>query len=449
MSNFPAELDELLTTPGAGESLGGSSPTHPEHHTELEARTRAIQLAVGKSGSTDTASIEYRLAGVIAAADAAASAAADAAADAISALANAALASSDLADHEADTGAHDIAATVATAIAAHEAVLDPHGAYPLEADLGTAAFLDAGTAVGDLVQVQAGGALPALDASALLNLPASGVTDHGALTGLADDDHTQYHTDARGDARYAPTAKGVTNGDAHNHDGGDGAQIAYASLSGLPALGTAAAAATGDFEASGAVSTHAALTQTHGISAWGATLVDDANVSVAHTTLGLGTAATTASTAYATATQGSNADSHASNTSNPHSVTAAQVGAPSGSGNSTGTNTGDSATPAETTTTIGALLNSATSKTTPVDADRVGIWNSVSGLFEYLSWANLKTALSNIFVLLAGKAGGQAVIGGTGVNDGLALQATSGDGLGARRVGVALVAAMDGGPENG
>lgn len=29
-----------------------------------------------------------------------------------------------------------------------------------------------------------------------------GVTDHGALTGLADDDHSQYHTNARGDARY-------------------------------------------------------------------------------------------------------------------------------------------------------------------------------------------------------------------------------------------------------
>lgn len=29
-----------------------------------------------------------------------------------------------------------------------------------------------------------------------------GVTDHGALTGLWDDDHTQYHTDARGDVRY-------------------------------------------------------------------------------------------------------------------------------------------------------------------------------------------------------------------------------------------------------
>jgi hypothetical protein len=30
----------------------------------------------------------------------------------------------------------------------------------------------------------------------------SGVTDHGALTGLTDDDHSQYHNDARGDARY-------------------------------------------------------------------------------------------------------------------------------------------------------------------------------------------------------------------------------------------------------
>ena len=29
-----------------------------------------------------------------------------------------------------------------------------------------------------------------------------GVTDHGALTGLADDDHLLYHTDTRGDTRY-------------------------------------------------------------------------------------------------------------------------------------------------------------------------------------------------------------------------------------------------------
>lgn len=37
-----------------------------------------------------------------------------------------------------------------------------------------------------------------------------GSSDHGTLTGLADDDHTQYHNDARGDARYSPLG--------HDHD---------------------------------------------------------------------------------------------------------------------------------------------------------------------------------------------------------------------------------------
>jgi hypothetical protein len=31
-----------------------------------------------------------------------------------------------------------------------------------------------------------------------------GSGDHGDLTGLGDDDHSQYHNDARGDARYSP-----------------------------------------------------------------------------------------------------------------------------------------------------------------------------------------------------------------------------------------------------
>jgi hypothetical protein len=30
-----------------------------------------------------------------------------------------------------------------------------------------------------------------------------GATDHGELTGLADDDHAQYHNNTRGDARYS------------------------------------------------------------------------------------------------------------------------------------------------------------------------------------------------------------------------------------------------------
>lgn len=68
---------------------------------------------------------------------------------------------------------------------------------------------------------------------AQLAAQSTGVTDHGALTGLGDDDHTQYHTDARGDARYALIAKGVTNGDSHDHAGGDGAQVDHGGLGGL------------------------------------------------------------------------------------------------------------------------------------------------------------------------------------------------------------------------
>ncbi len=45
---------------------------------------------------------------------------------------------------------------------------------------------------------------------------------------------------------------------------------------------------------------HVDLAQAHGISAFGASLVDDADAATARTTLGLGTAATTASTDYAT-----------------------------------------------------------------------------------------------------------------------------------------------------
>lgn len=53
-----------------------------------------------------------------------------------------------------------------------------------------------------------------------------GVTDHGALTGLADDDHAQYHTDARGDARYYTQSQVDTSlsgkaDSSHAHAAGD------------------------------------------------------------------------------------------------------------------------------------------------------------------------------------------------------------------------------------
>lgn len=42
-----------------------------------------------------------------------------------------------------------------------------------------------------------------------------GVTDHGMLTGLGDDDHTQYLTAGRGDARYAALGDGAAAVSAH------------------------------------------------------------------------------------------------------------------------------------------------------------------------------------------------------------------------------------------
>jgi hypothetical protein len=63
-----------------------------------------------------------------------------------------------------------------------------------------------------------------------------GVSDHGALTGLADDDHTQYHTDARGDARYWPLSTDLATQaelDAHISDTTDA--HALAGITGLQA----------------------------------------------------------------------------------------------------------------------------------------------------------------------------------------------------------------------
>jgi lysophospholipase L1-like esterase len=70
--------------------------------------------------------------------------------------------------------------------------------------------------------------------------PGSGVTDHGALTGLADDDHPNYLTTGRGDARYVQgTDSRLTDArtpTAHEH-----------TLADVTDAGTAAAADVGDF----------------------------------------------------------------------------------------------------------------------------------------------------------------------------------------------------------
>jgi hypothetical protein len=61
-------------------------------------------------------------------------------------------------------------------------------------------------------------------------------------------------------------------------------------------LGSAATSNTSAFESAGSVSTHAALTEVHGISAFGATLVDDADAAAARTTLNVDVSGTDNST---------------------------------------------------------------------------------------------------------------------------------------------------------
>jgi hypothetical protein len=62
--------------------------------------------------------------------------------------------------------------------------------------------------------------------SADATLTGSGTT--GDPLGVVNDGHTHA-------TQYAALANGVTNGDSHDHSGGDGAQIAYSSLGSIPA----------------------------------------------------------------------------------------------------------------------------------------------------------------------------------------------------------------------
>lgn len=103
-------------------------------------------------------------------------------------------------------------------------------------------------------------------------LAAAAVTEHGALTGLSDDDHTQYLLRSE-----------VSTFGASLIDDVD-AVTARATLG----LGSASTHAATDFEASGSIATHAALASgVHGISTFAATLLDDTSSGAFMTTLGI------------------------------------------------------------------------------------------------------------------------------------------------------------------
>ena len=81
----------------------------------------------------------------------------------------------------------------ATPIGVHAGNSDVHHAKVHDA--GSADHTSGGEAVGRVMAADGVGGVEWVT-------PSAGVTDHGALTGLGDDDHTQYHNNARGDARY-------------------------------------------------------------------------------------------------------------------------------------------------------------------------------------------------------------------------------------------------------
>lgn len=64
----------------------------------------------------------------------------------------------------------------------------------------------------------------------------------------------------------------------------------------------------------------------------------------------------------------------------------------SGTGSANGTNTGD-----ETAATIGTIVNGATNYVTPLDADKIGIFDVVNSLFKYVNWINIKATLKTYF----------------------------------------------------
>lgn len=60
--------------------------------------------------------------------------------------------------------------------------------------------------------------------------------------------------------------------------------------------------------------------------------------------------------------------------------------------NTSNTNTGD-----ETAARIGAIVNGASNYVTPLDADKIGIWDTFNSLFKAVTWANLKATLKTYF----------------------------------------------------
>ncbi|MEM7810546.1 MAG: hypothetical protein AAF532_03575 [Planctomycetota bacterium] len=123
---------------------------------------------------------------------------------------------------------------------------DADGRYaPLGHTHGLADVTDAGTAASRDVPASGDAAADEVvlgSDSRLGTGGGGGTTDHGALSGLGDDDHPQYLNQARGDARYLSSDSAALFAlDGHAHLANDISDLGTAALLDAPAAGDAAA----------------------------------------------------------------------------------------------------------------------------------------------------------------------------------------------------------------
>jgi hypothetical protein len=87
--------------------------------------------------------------------------------------------------------------------------------HPSDTSKAPATHVGATGAAHGVVTTSVNGFMIAADKTKLDGIATGAKADHGALTGLSDDDHTQYLNDVRGDARYTLIAHTGATGSAH------------------------------------------------------------------------------------------------------------------------------------------------------------------------------------------------------------------------------------------
>lgn len=254
MVSYPTSLD-AFSNPTAGDATNNVTTPHATQHSNANDAIEALEAKLGTGASTATANTVLRGTGAGASAfgqvqeaDLAFSVATQAEIDA----------------HAADTTTHgttgDVVGTSDSQTLTNKTITQPNltlkqGANPTPTAEGDAQWdTDDNTIkVGDGAATKEFGYLGSTTPSTVTSGGAASVgtsketsrADHAhAMADMAtqaeldshksSSDHDgRYFTEAESDARFAPIAKGVTNGDSHDHSGGDGAQIDHGGLAGL------------------------------------------------------------------------------------------------------------------------------------------------------------------------------------------------------------------------